>query len=400
MPPAPTTAHKRPWPSSTPPALLIAVVDLHPLAWSLLSNLQPIPSSPSHEKEKAPIAPLTLGEFATNLMVFLNAHLASRWGNEVVVYGATAGKAVLLYPQPGEPSTPQPNFYQPFQMLDSRFEEQLKAVFAAEEERLAEVEGKGLNDPPALVSALTKALCYINRLRPPEVHSTGMAIVDDGKSSNPEQPESRILVLNATPGGAEDEAALNGKTAKASGGSGGQRGYVGLMNCVFAAQKAHIPIDVLTLPPESTKTSPPIFLQQAAHLTGGIYWRWNGRGGILQYLHSLYLPPPSLRKRPFTQPPQDAVDFRAVCFCHQDVVDVGFVCSVCLSIFCQPKPVCPMCKTKFPRNAWGTLKELAANVEPIPLPNTVPAPLQKKQRPATNGASNGPPPGAEVIEIL
>lgn len=93
-------------------------------------------------------------------------------------------------------------------------------------------------DPPALVSALTKALCYINRRRPPEVHSSGMAVAEEGKNSNPEQPESRILVLNATPGGAEDAAALSGKTAKASGGSGGQRGYVGLMNCVFAAQKA------------------------------------------------------------------------------------------------------------------------------------------------------------------
>lgn len=145
MPQAATTAHKRPWPTSTPPALLIAVVDLHPLAWSLLSNLQPTPGSPGHEKEKAPIAPLTLGEFATNLMVFLNAHLASRWGNDVVVYGATAGTAVLLYPQPGESSQPQPNFYRPFQLLDTRFEEQLKAVVAAEEERLSETEGKGLN---------------------------------------------------------------------------------------------------------------------------------------------------------------------------------------------------------------------------------------------------------------
>lgn len=90
-------------------------------------------------------------------------------------------------------------------------------------------------------------------------------------------------------------------------------------------------------------TAPPIFLQQAAYLTEGIYWRWNGRGGLLQYLHvssrsttvltcqSMYLPPPSLRNKPFTVPPQDAVDFRAVCFCHHDVVDVGFVCSVCLS---------------------------------------------------------------------
>lgn len=87
-------AHTRPWPSVSPPSLLIAIVDLHPLAWSLLANLQP-PSSEANgaEKEKAPVSPITLEEFVTVLVVFLNAHLASRWGNEVVVYGATPGRA-------------------------------------------------------------------------------------------------------------------------------------------------------------------------------------------------------------------------------------------------------------------------------------------------------------------
>ena len=30
-------------------------------------------------------------------------------------------------------------------------------------------------------------------------------------------------------------------------------------------------------------------------------------------------------------PTQDKIDFRAACFCHKTVVDIGFVCSVCLS---------------------------------------------------------------------
>lgn len=30
-------------------------------------------------------------------------------------------------------------------------------------------------------------------------------------------------------------------------------------------------------------------------------------------------------------PTQVNVDFRAACFCHKKVVDVGFVCSICLS---------------------------------------------------------------------
>ena len=46
---------------------------------------------------------------------------------------------------------------------------------------------------------------------------------------------------------------------------------------------------------------------------------------------TIYLPPPTLRRTAFSSPPQDAVDYRAVCFCHGEVVDIGFVCSVCLS---------------------------------------------------------------------
>lgn len=80
----------------------------------------------------------------------------------------------------------------------------------------------------------------INRRRPPEVAATSLVAHDSSpnKNSNPEAEESRILILNATPGGAEDAEAVDSKAAKVSGGGGGQRGYVGLMNCVFAAQKA------------------------------------------------------------------------------------------------------------------------------------------------------------------
>jgi hypothetical protein len=81
-------------------------------------------------------------------------------------------------------------------------------------------------------------------------------------------------------------------------------------------------------------------------------------------IQTIYLPPPILRRTAFSVPPQDAVDYRAVCFCHGEVVDIGFVCSVCLSskscsssrtlkqvgyrlmelVFCKPVPVCQMCK--------------------------------------------------------
>ena len=43
-----------------------------------------------------------------------------------------------------------------------------------------------------------------------------------------------------------------------------------------------------------------------------------------------FLPGPSARKYLF-QPMQEQVDLRAACFCHRKIIDMGYVCSVCLS---------------------------------------------------------------------
>lgn len=80
----------------------------------------------------------------------------------------------------------------------------------------------------------------------------------------------------------------------------GRGGYVGLMNAVFAAQKRvrlcqkcqgqlsnkphmftqRTPIDVINLHQEDS-----IFLQQAAHLTNGIYFRSPHYKSLLHYLN-------------------------------------------------------------------------------------------------------------------
>jgi transcription initiation factor TFIIH subunit 3 len=43
-----------------------------------------------------------------------------------------------------------------------------------------------------------------------------------------------------------------------------------------------------------------------------------------------FLPDVTARKS-LIVPSAGGVDFRAACFCHRKVVDIGFVCSVCLS---------------------------------------------------------------------
>lgn len=150
--------------------------------------------------------------------------------------------------------------------------------------------------------------------------------------------------------------------------------YIPVMNAIFAAQRQRVPIDVLKLAGDT------VFLQQACDSTGGIYLDPTDSGtsastpaaatdhgsahngdatanggasrvdgstsnaaaavqgslqGLLVHLLHPLLPDPWARHS--LVPPADAaVDFRAACFCHRRVVDIGYVCSVCLSIFCEP----------------------------------------------------------------
>ncbi|KAH0989399.1 hypothetical protein GBA52_000882 [Prunus armeniaca] len=48
-----------------------------------------------------------------------------------------------------------------------------------------------------------------------------------------------------------------------------------------------------------------------------------------------------LHSRAFLQLPKSlGVDFRASCFCHKKTIDMGYICSVCLSIFCKHHKKC------------------------------------------------------------
>jgi transcription initiation factor TFIIH subunit 3 len=87
-------------------------------------------------------------------------------------------------------------------------------------------------------------------------------------------------------------------------------------------------------------------MQQAAHITHGLSLRPLVKQALLQYLLSVYVADTETRKL-LQLPKPDAVDFKASCFCHKKAIDIGYVCSVCLSIFCQPTRECSTCSTKF-----------------------------------------------------
>ncbi|KAF9529184.1 transcription factor Tfb4-domain-containing protein [Crepidotus variabilis] len=294
-------------------------------------------------------SPLSLDSFLAQLLVFLNAHIALKHDNSLAVFGALPDKSVMLYassePPMDTPATSDPNCYPPFKRLDSavtaRISEQL-------EDPLLDV-----TTPSAIVGALTKALCYINRL------SVATGLVDP-----------RILILSVSPDLSN--------------------AYIPIMNSIFSAQKLKVTIDAGQIYGPDT-----VFLQQAAHLTGGSYLHLTETSALLQYLIMTFLPPPSIRKV-IAVPTQDKIDFRAACFCHKNIVDIGFVCSVCLSIFCQPTPVCSTCRTKFPIK---TLQRLNAS-RPLTISSANnsarPTPVSTPRSAAT--AARHPPMSAESIQ--
>mmetsp|Transcript_8198 Transcript_8198/g.20720 ORF Transcript_8198/g.20720 Transcript_8198/m.20720 type:complete len:312 (+) Transcript_8198:269-1204(+) len=157
-----------------------------------------------------------------------------------------------------------------------------------------------------LAAAMSMAICYCNRLQ-----TRGNSVIS----------VPRILCLQ----GSEDSASQ----------------YIPMMNAIFSAQRVGIPIDSCLLGCDDSA-----FLQQAAHITGGLYYK--PRRGDTLVQHLLSVSSADQYSRRFLQlPNQRGVDFRASCFCHKRPVDTGFVCSVCLSIFCEDRVLCPTCGASF-----------------------------------------------------
>lgn len=164
---------------------------------------------------------------------------------------------------------------------------------------------------PAMSAALSRALCYINRFKP--------------KGTARNYPKPRILCIL----GSADVSAQ----------------YIAVMNAIFSAQATGIVIDTVLMASEDSA-----FMQQAAHITGGMYIRPKQPSGLLEYLLGMFSADTNTRQMLNVYKPA-GVDFRASCFCHKQTIDVGYVCSVCLSIFCTETAKklheCPTCGTSF-----------------------------------------------------
>ncbi|XP_057797361.1 general transcription and DNA repair factor IIH subunit TFB4-like isoform X6 [Salvia miltiorrhiza] len=164
------------------------------------------------------------------------------------------------------------------------------------------VDGPGFS---LLSGSLSMALCYIQRVF----------------RTVPLHPQPRILCLHGSPDGP------------------GQ--YVAIMNSIFSAQRSMVPIDACVIGAQHSA-----FLQQASYITGGVYLKPQILDGLFQYLSTVFAT--DLHSRCFLQLPKPTgVDFRASCFCHKNTIDMGYICSVCLSIFCKHQKKCSTCGSVF-----------------------------------------------------
>ncbi|KAJ8096868.1 TFIIH subunit Tfb4/p34 [Lipomyces tetrasporus] len=331
------------------PSLLVVILDTSPLGWGAQSP------------------PISLRDAVASLLIFINSHLALSHSNEVAVIAAHTNCVRFLYPVPGEDykklapkstvtsgaessddvvANGQSNghngglsdssIYRQFRVVDESVLKQLEMLLLATSASDIEHNGR-ISDATLISGALSTSLAYINRL-------IG-GVNDDGQKMR-----ARILVVSVC----SDLASQ----------------YVPIMNCIFAAQKMKVPIDICKIGNET------VFLQQAADTTGGVYLHLEHPAGMIQYLMTAFLPDRVLRKH-LVLPTLSSIDFRAACFCHKRIVDIGYVCNICLSIFCQPPAdgSCAICDTIFdPKELANLLKK------PIVVATGVPKNKAKKKK--------------------
>ncbi|XP_062873741.1 general transcription factor IIH subunit 3 [Trichomycterus rosablanca] len=271
-------------------SLLVIVVDVNPIWWGQQAQREP---------------EFTLSKCLDAVMVMANSHLVMNRTNKLAILASHCQENHFLYPSKHWNSGDSGSAgsgdgkYELLSVANDLIAEEIRNL-------MARTQVKGHQTDTLLAGCLAKALCYIHRM------SKELEAGQDMKS--------RILVIKAA-----EDCALQ---------------YMNFMNVFFAAQKQNVLIDACVLDSDSG------LLQQACDITGGLYLRIPKKIALAQYLLWVFLPDADQRSQLLLPPPVH-VDYRAACFCHRSLIEIGYVCSVCLSIFCNFSPICTTCETAF-----------------------------------------------------
>lgn len=239
-----------------------------------------------------------------SLLVLANAHLLQSPLNKLCVYGYMNTGVYKLYPSSDTMVTGDSTSgkFEGFDVVNTTIVMKIKDIIfdCVDPEEHRHLDGSLLS------GALIKALCYCN--------------MEQKNLSIGTELQSRILVIKGSPDC--------------------QKQYMPIMNAIFAAQKNKVAIDACVLGEDSP------FLQQACEISGGSYMQVEDHAKLTQVLLSVFLMGVEFRKS-FNIPPAAKVDFRAACQCHNKMTDIGYVCSVCMSVYCTFRPMCMTCNAHF-----------------------------------------------------
>jgi len=261
---------------------------------------------------------------------FVNSHLMVDPKNEICVVGVSKTTTQFLYPSPASSADSRTASWT--RSLDGQFEGFREVEATIREKALAliksELGQQSLVIDSLVAGGLCTALAYINRRQ----KESSLVTEDSGGGSGGNASSSvdksssasikaRVVVMTAS-----------GATASQ---------YMNYMNAFFTAQKMGVPVDTCMMDRESG------LLQQGADITGGIYVKVPNLDSLFQFLSWIFLPDVGDMRSQLGMPVTARVDYRAACFCCRKLIEVGFVCSVCLSIFCKFSPICTTCQTVF-----------------------------------------------------
>ncbi|KAK6939866.1 TFIIH subunit Tfb4/GTF2H3 [Dillenia turbinata] len=319
MSPAPSVASKL---YADDVSLLMVLVDTNPFFWGTAA---------------ANSSSLSFSSFLSHVLAFLNSiHLVNQLNHVVVI--ATGFNSCQCVYDSSETTNRISDDGLPavYLKLLHNLEE-----FVNNDEKMCKNDFQTGLTSSLLSGSLSMALCYIQRVF----------------RSGPLHPQPRILCIQGSPDGPEQ--------------------YVAIMNSIFSAQRSMVPIDSCVIGAQHSA-----FLQQASYITGGVYLKPQHLDGLFQYLSMvlsfndmtlilhemqafLFLClavwaltstcsqmqtvfATDLHSRSVLQLPKPVgVDFRASCFCHKNTIDMGYICSVCLSIFCEHHKKCSTCGSVF-----------------------------------------------------
>ena len=275
------------------PTSLVIIVDVNPERWAVRGNT---------EKDEY----ATFDQIIRSVVLFGNSYALMHRDNRLSIIANHPNGSKFVYP----PENTNMDTFAPtshilgFELIQSLIQ-------------LYEIEPNTKNDINNKNDHIKKNNVILSF---PQALSMGLCIINRDIQKNPNiQP--RMLILNIT----QDIPST----------------YSPVMNCIFSAQKLGAQVDAIIF---SAKASP--YLQQACFLTGGIYLHPDDQREHLQLMMTHCLPSNAMRKV-LRAPMQKSIDFRASCFCHGKPLHFAYMCTVCLSLFCDDTmDTCMICDTQ------------------------------------------------------